>query len=155
MNFLVIHCTTFHYTNIGFVLVLNSPGSTGSHMITTVNCHSSFRFPPQHTLRARGVCSRIPHLRHFRRATHGQITTHVYLLHIIPFLGCLRLSVVVVSIDLHSSKPCFSVQFVDTYSIHSFPPPSRRAQQIQPFPQCGAGVSPPATKGSLTAFSKP
>ena len=30
-------------------------------MITTVNCHSSFLFPPQHTLRARGVCSRIPH----------------------------------------------------------------------------------------------
>ena len=46
----------------------------------------------------------------------------------------------VVSIDLHSSKPCFSVQFVDTYSIHSFPPPSRRTQQIQPFPQSGAGV---------------
>ena len=46
------------------------------------------------------------------------------------------------SIDLHSSKPCFSVEFVDTYSIHSFPPPSRRAQQIQPFPQSGARVSP-------------
>ena len=51
-------------------------------------------------------------------------------------------SVVRLSIDLHSEKPCFSVEFVDTYSIHSFPPPSRRAQQIQPFPQSGAGVSP-------------
>lgn len=36
-----------------------------------------------------------------------------------------------VSIDSHSEKPCFSVEFVDTYSIHSFPPPSRRTQEIQ------------------------
>ena len=34
-----------------------------------------------------------------------------------------------------------SIQFVDTYSFHPFPPPSRRPQQIQPFPQSGAGVS--------------
>ena len=53
-----------------------------------------------------------------------------------------KLWVVFVSIDLHSSKPCFSVQFVDTYSIHSFPPPSRRTQQIQGFQRCGAGVCP-------------
>ena len=46
------------------------------------------------------------------------------------------------SIDLHSAKPCFSVQFVHTYSIHSLPPPSRRTQQIQPFSQSGAGVCP-------------
>jgi len=39
------------------------PDATGSHLITTVNCHGSFRFPPQHTLRTRGVCSRIPHPR--------------------------------------------------------------------------------------------
>ena len=45
------------------------------------------------------------------------------------------------NIDSHSEKPCISVQFVDTYSIHSFPPLSRRSQQIQPFPQSGAGVS--------------
>ena len=38
-----------------------------------------------------------------------------------------------VSIDLHSSKPCFSVQFVDTYSIHSFPPPSRRTSNHSHF----------------------
>ena len=44
------------------------------------------------------------------------------------------------SIDLHSEKLCFPVEFVDTYSIHSFPPPSRRTQQNQPFPQSGAGV---------------
>lgn len=37
------------------------------------------------------------------------------------------------TIDSHSEKPCFSVEFVDTYSIHSFPPPSRRTQQIQGF----------------------
>ena len=58
------------------------------------------------------------------------------------FWGCLRLSVVVASIDLHSSKPCFSVEFVDTYSIHSFPPPSRRTQQTQGFQRSGAGVCP-------------
>ena len=46
------------------------------------------------------------------------------------------------SIDLHSEKPRFSVEFVDTYSIHSFPPPSRRTQQIQGFQRSGAGVSP-------------
>ena len=57
-------------------------------------------------------------------------------------IHCASVSAVVVSIDLHSSKPCFSVEFVDTYSIHSFPPPSRRTQQIQPLPQSGAGVSP-------------
>ena len=39
------------------------------------------------------------------------------MLHIIPFLGCLRLSVAFVSIDLHSEKPCFSVQFVDRYYV--------------------------------------
>ena len=50
-----------------------------------------------------------------------------------------------VSIDLHSEKPCFSVQFVDTYSIYSFPPPARRTQQIQPFSQSGAGVCPPVS----------
>ena len=43
-----------------------------------------------------------------------------------------KLSVVFVSIDLHSSKPYFSIEFVDTYSIHSFPPPSRYTQQIHP-----------------------
>ena len=47
-----------------------------------------------------------------------------------------------VSIDSHSEKPCFFVEFVDTYSIHSFPPPSRRTQQIQGFQRSGAGVSP-------------
>ena len=47
-----------------------------------------------------------------------------------------------VSIDSHSEKPCFSVEFVDTYSIHSFPPPSRRTQQIQGFQRSGAGVCP-------------
>ena len=51
-----------------------------------------------------------------------------------------------VCIDSHSEKPCFSVEFVDTYSFHSFPPPSRRTQQIQSFPQCGAGVC-PAVRG--------
>ena len=64
------------------------------------------------------------------------------MLHIIPFLGCCWLSVVLVSIDFHPEKPCFSVRFVDTYSIHSFPPPSRRTQQIQPFSQSGAYVCP-------------
>ena len=52
-------------------------------MITTVNCQSSFRFPPQHTLRARGVCSRIPHPRRISRDSHGLFFAHVYLLHII------------------------------------------------------------------------
>ena len=46
-------------------------GPTGSHLITTVNCHGSFRFPPQHTLRARGVCSRIPHSRRNNSETTG------------------------------------------------------------------------------------
>ena len=69
------------------------------------------------TLSPRGVCSRIPHLRPFYRDSHGQISTHVYILHIIPFMGCLRLSVVVVSIDSHSENPRFSVQLVDTHSF--------------------------------------
>ena len=38
--------------------------------------------------RIRGVCSRIPHPRQIFRDSHGQISTHVYILHIIPFLGC-------------------------------------------------------------------
>ena len=38
------------------------------------------------TLSPRGVCSRIPHSRHFFMPHHGQISTHVYILHIIPFL---------------------------------------------------------------------
>ena len=56
------------------------------------------------------------------------------------------------SIDSHSSKPCFSVEFVDTYSIHSFPPPSRRTQQIQPFSQSGAGVSPMGKASLLCCY---
>ena len=51
-------------------------------------------------------------------------------------------SVVRLGIDFKSEKPCFSVEFVDTYSIHSFPPPSRRPQQIQGVQRSGAGVSP-------------
>jgi len=47
-----------------------------------------------------------------------------------------------VGIDSHSEKSFFSVQFASTYSIHSFPPPSRRTQQIQPFSQSGAAVCP-------------
>ena len=96
------------------------------------------------TLRALGVCSRIPHMRQICRYSHGQISTHVYILHIIPFLWCCWLSVVLVSIDFHPEKPCFSVRFVDTYSIHSFPPPSRRTQQIQGFQRSGVGVRLPA-----------
>ena len=69
------------------------------------------------TLSPRGVCSRMPHLRRICRATHGQLSTHVFLLHIIPFMGCLRLSVVVVSIDSHSENPCFPIQLVDTHSF--------------------------------------
>ena len=53
-------------------------GPTGSHLITTVNCHSSFRLPHQHTLSPRGVCSRIPHMRLFRRDSHGPYIAHVY-----------------------------------------------------------------------------
>ena len=37
------------------------------------------------TLSPRGVCSRIPHLRHFRRAHHGLFFAHVYA-RIIPYL---------------------------------------------------------------------
>ena len=58
---------------------------------------------------------------------------------------CAPVSAVVVSIDSHSETPCFSVEFVDTYSIHSLPPPSRRTQQIQGFLRSGAGVSPGMT----------
>ena len=56
--------------------------------------------------RPRGICD-----------SHGQISTHVYMLHIIPFMGCLRLSVVVVSIDSHSENPRLPVQLVDTHSF--------------------------------------
>ena len=56
--------------------------------------------------------------------------------HFLQVIGCVR------DIDLHFTKPCFSVEFVDTYSTHSFPSPSRRTQQIQPFRQCGVGVCP-------------
>ena len=37
------------------------------------------------TLRARGVCSRTPHLRHFCRASHKHFSAHVHHLRIIPF----------------------------------------------------------------------
>ena len=57
-----------------------------------------------------------------------------------------------VSIDLHSSKPCFSGQFVDTYSIHSFTSSSRRTQQIQPFPQSGTGVCPMGKASFLCCY---
>ena len=40
------------------------------------------------TLSPHGVCSRLPHPRRISRDSHGQISTHVYILHIIPFLGC-------------------------------------------------------------------
>ena len=46
--------------------------------------------PHSKTLRARGVCSRIPHLRLFRRAHHGLLIAHVYA-HIIPYLVISRL----------------------------------------------------------------
>ena len=58
-------------------------GATGSHLITTVNCHSSFRFPPQHTLRARGVCSRIPHFG-VHPPPHVHFSAHVCVPYIIP-----------------------------------------------------------------------
>ena len=85
--------TTFPYTSSTRSTCSTRPssslfGATGSDLIATVNCHSSFRIPPQHTLSPRGVCSRIPHPRRISRDSHGQISTHVYILHIIPFLGC-------------------------------------------------------------------
>ena len=43
--------------------------------------------------------------------------------------------VVLLSIDSHFQKLCFSVQFVLTYSFHSRPPPSFLTQQIQACPQ--------------------
>ena len=80
--------------------------------------------------RPRGICD-----------SHGQISTHFYILHIIPFLGCLRLSVMLASVDLHSEKPFFPLSS-SIYSIHSFPPPSHRIKETPVLPQSGAGVSP-------------
>ena len=50
--------------------------------------------------------------------------------------------VVLLAIDSPFQKSCFSVRFVQTYSLDSLPPPSRRTQQIQPFPQSCAAVCP-------------
>ena len=64
--------------------------------------------------RPRGICD-----------SHGQISTHVYILHIIPFLGCLRLSVMLVSVDLHSEKPFFPlsssiyIRFIRSHRPHT------------------------------------
>ena len=52
--------------------------------------------------RIRGVCSRIPHPRPFRRDSHGQISTHVYILHIIPFLETTG-SDTIATVNYHSS----------------------------------------------------
>ena len=49
-------------------------------------------------------------------------------------------SVVLLAIDSPLRKSCFSVRFVQTYSLDSLPPPSRRTQQIQPFHQSCAAV---------------
>ena len=59
-------------------------------MITRVNCHSSFRFPPQHTLSPRGVCSRIPHPG-VCPPQHVPFSVHVYV-YIIPYLVTFELS---------------------------------------------------------------
>ena len=47
--------------------------------------------------------------------------------------------VVLLAIDSPFQKSCFSVRFVQTYSLNSLPPTSRCTKQIQPFPQsCAA-----------------
>ena len=94
--------------NIRFMPLANflhhSTRSTCSTRLKPFRVFSVFRGSNHNTLSPRGVCSRITHPRQICRAPHVQISTHVYLLHIIPFLGCLRLSVVVVSIDSHSEN---------------------------------------------------
>ena len=69
--------------------------------------------------------------------------------------------VVLLAIDSPLEKSCFSVRFVQTYSLNSLPPPSRRTPQIQGFQRSGAGVSPcltfisaaiPPRKGQAQAF---
>ena len=47
-----------------------------------------FHMAKNDTLTPRGVCSRIPHFGVSCSPTHGQISTHVYVPHIIPFLRC-------------------------------------------------------------------
>ena len=60
------------------------------------------------TLRARGVCSRTPHLGVSSTPTHGQISTHVYVPYIIPFLRHPRHNHVnLASIQPPSQSPSF------------------------------------------------
>ena len=49
-----------------------------------------FHVAKKDTLSPRGVCSRIPHFGVSSTPTHRQISTHVYVPHIIPFLRCPR-----------------------------------------------------------------
>ena len=51
-------------------------------------------------------------------------------------------SVVLLAIDSPFQKSCFSVRFVQTYSLDSLPPPSRRTPQIQALPQSCAAACP-------------
>ena len=60
------------------------------------------------TLSPRGVCSRIPHLGVSSTPTHGQISTHVYVPYIIPFLRHPRHNHVnLASIQPPSQSPSF------------------------------------------------
>ena len=70
---------------------------------------SVFRGSNHNTLSPRGVCSRIPHPRHFRRDSHGLFIAHVYLLHIIPLSPSTRSTC---STRLSSSHFVYLVYFV-------------------------------------------
>ena len=62
-------------------------------------------------------------------------------------------SVVLLAIDSPLEKSCFSVRFVQTYSLNSLPPPSLRTQQIQAFPQSCAAACP--VLGFLASLYQP
>ena len=85
INFTLIQLPKVLNINRRYLHGTNTPlWLIGPRLITTVYCHSSFRFPPLHTLCARGACNRIPHLGD-KQQRHVHSSVHAYV-RIIPHL---------------------------------------------------------------------
>ena len=106
-----------------------------------------FHVAKKDTLSPRGVCSRIPHFGVSSTPTHRQISTHVYVPHIIPFLRCPRhhrgtsITHQPSTQSRHSSN--HAIQSKLTLPHRRQHPPANRQpdnQRIQTPPVCGNDV---------------
>ena len=99
------------------------------------------------TLRARGVCSRIPHSGVSSTPTHGQISTHVYVPYIIPFLRHPRHNHVnLASIQPPSQSPSFHRQDHTSQSLAYPTPPTPTGNSFVP-----TALTPPPTNTALSS----